>query len=42
MAMHVGQVLRGVKGTYQLSRSLKGSTVFKAQVLAGPATQPEW
>jgi hypothetical protein len=34
MALRVGQILRGVKGTYQLSQYLKDLTVFKAKVLS--------
>ena len=33
MALSIGQVLRGRKGTYRLLEALKGSAVFKAQVL---------
>ncbi|RMZ67134.1 CMGC kinase [Pyrenophora seminiperda CCB06] len=35
-------VLRGTKGNYELLRSLKGSTDFKAKVLSGPSTQLKW
>jgi hypothetical protein len=36
MALRVGQVLRGLKGRYELLQPLKASTVFKAKVLSGP------
>jgi hypothetical protein len=39
MALRVGQVLRGLKGQYELLQPLKGSTVFKAKVLSGPVQQ---
>lgn len=41
MALRIGQVLRGAKGSYELLRPLKGSTVFKAKVLS-QANKPEW
>lgn len=42
MALRVGQILRGVKGTYQLSQSLKDLTVFKAKVLSSTSGQAKW
>ncbi|KAF2125384.1 kinase-like protein [Dothidotthia symphoricarpi CBS 119687] len=42
MALRIGQILRGAKGNYELLRSLKGSTVFKARVLSGSSTQAKW
>jgi hypothetical protein len=41
MALRVGQVLRGLKGQYELLHPLKGSTVFKAKVLSSPI-QERW
>lgn len=34
MTLRVGQILRGLKGQYELLRPLKGFTVFKAKVLS--------
>lgn len=42
MALRIGQVIRGVKGNYELLHSLKGVTVFKAKVLSGPSVQAKW
>lgn len=37
MALSIGQILRGRKGTYRLMENLKAHTVFKAQVLSSSA-----
>jgi hypothetical protein len=42
MALRIGQILRGIKGTYHLIRPLKDSTIFKAKVLASPTIQEKW
>ncbi|KAF1916472.1 kinase-like domain-containing protein [Ampelomyces quisqualis] len=42
MALRVGQVLRGARGSYELLQALKGSTVFKAKVLSSPVINSEW
>lgn len=42
MALRVGQVLRGLKGQYELLHTLKGSTVFKARVLSNNPVQESW
>ena len=39
MTLRVGQILRGVKGTYQLSQPLKDLTVFNAKVLSSTSGQ---
>ncbi|KAF2848285.1 NAD(P)-binding protein [Plenodomus tracheiphilus IPT5] len=42
MALRVGQVLRGAKGSYELLQSLKDSTVFKARVLSSASPSSQW
>lgn len=43
MALRIGQILRGAKGSYELLCPLKGSTVFKAKALSPSlSTQAKW
>lgn len=41
MALRLGQVLVGRKGSYRLVEALKGSEVFKAQVLQGSSIKAD-
>jgi len=39
MALTIGQILKGRKGTYRLVEALKASTVFKAEILPVSSTK---